>query len=262
MLKRALNPNLLLFPMKTLPLLLSSLVALTGSVFAQDRPSGWISADSQFVRAGTFPRITWGIDFPVAQTENEDSFDGVEISEDGDIEPVRDLKMDVRVLAADVQRRTTRGSSRTGYYFEFEHINVAALGRVNSTGWATLFNGTQPQVNPSNVVWTRHLEEGDSIEFASRVLLDGFGWYVSGRGSSNVVVLRNGDVPPVFSTWDTQSTLGTHIEAYLDDDGKVDVGFRDLIVAFELTHVIDPSRGSDQDGDMQDMVLLLSFEED
>ena len=249
--------------------------------FAED-PTGTISVTEDIVRAGTFPRINWNIDFPASGGEGNESGgednvgEVVDIETPGTIVPRRDLVMQARVIAADVQRRTPVyvnqsrwyrsggrwffGTFRVFSHYEFEYLRVLAKGQINGGSEAVLYQDVQPNVDSIRVVWQREIKEGDAVTFSSRVDEGGFGYYHSGVGSDNVLVLKNGDVPPEYSTWETQATLGTHISAYLDEEGRVDIGPRDLIVAFELTHELDSTR-SDNEGDLQDMILLLTFED-
>lgn len=224
------------------------LLAALQSVSATDRPLGEISANSQIVRAGEFPKLDWNIVYPGINTM-------VDITPEGEVIPKQDVTMQVRTLAADVQQRRTSSNGSVS----FNYIWVTGYGVVNNTNWQLLFNGTQPMVNPSEIVWSKDLEEGDEVRFAARANYSGGKWYYSAEGSPNVILLKDGDIPPLYSTWSTQSTLGTHISAYLSDDGKVDIGPRDVIVVFELTHVMDPNSNSNG-GDMQDMIFLLTFQ--
>lgn len=230
-------------------LLFPYLIAVTSIAQATDSPTGDISVDAELVRAGAFPKLDWNINYPASVLE------WITITPGGVIVPKSDLTMHVRVLAADVQERTEYWNGWR-WNVSYRYIRVTGYGRVNSRGWRLLFNNTQPYVNPSAIVWEEDLEEDDEVIFASRANFSGGSWQYSGQGSNNVIVLKKGDYPPSYSTWDTQSTLGTHIAPYLDANGAVDIGPRDVIVAFELTHDMNAGNG----GDMQDMIVLLTFQ--
>ncbi len=232
-------------------LLLLGALAFAPMASASDTPTGNIDADSDLVVAGTFPRLDWNITYP------EDITTFITITPPGLIVPKSDLTMQVRCLAADVQERREYWNGWR-WVVSYRHIRVSGYGRRNSNGWRLLFNNTQPYVNPSAIVWQEELEEDDTVKFAAKANYSGGNWYYSGESDPNVVLLKNGDYPPSYATWDTQSTLGTHIAPYLDDSGAVSIGPRDVIVAFELTHSMAP--GSGGGGDMQDMIFLLTFQ--
>lgn len=227
---------------------LAGLVGLVSVATAAEIPTGVIKASEDVVLAGSYPRLDWNITYP------ESVLEVIEITPEGDVIPKSGLTMQVRSLAADVQRRTTYWNGWR-YVYEYEYINVLGQARVNNGLWRTIFNGVQPQVDANRVLWQTELKGGDEVTFRARVNLTGFPLYQSGANSPNVVLLKQGDVPPSYVTWDTQSSLGTHIAPYLDNQGRIDIGPRDVIVAFELTHQMPGS-----DGDMQDMIMLLTFQ--
>lgn len=225
--------------------------AIASMASANENPTGDISADAQLVRAGSFPKLDWNITYP------EDITTIITITPPGVIQPKTDVTMQVRCVAADVQQRSQYWNGWR-WVTNYRYIRVTGYGRKNSNSWRLLFNNTQPYVNPAAIAWQEELEEGDSIKFAAKAQFSGGIWYYSGESSPNVLILKKGDYPPSYATWDTQSTLGTHIEPYLDENGAVDIGPRDVIVAFELTHSMSP--GSGGGGDMQDMIFLLTFQ--
>lgn len=223
---------------------------VTSFAFASETPTGSIDADSDLVLAGTLPKLDWSINYP----EDINSF--INLTPAGLIVPKSDLTMQVRCLAADVQQRREYWNGWR-WVVSFNYIQVTGIGRRNSESWRVLFNNTQPHVNPSAIVWQEKFKEDDVIRFGARAHFSGGRWYYSGGGDPNVILLKKGDYPPSYTTWDTQSTLGTHIAPYLDDNGAVDVGPRDIIVAFELTHSLAPGNTG---GDAQDMIFLLTFQ--
>lgn len=229
-----------------------ALLAVSLTSNASENPSGNISADSALVLAGTYPRLDWNINYPISIETI------IEVTPPGEVVPKTDLTMQVRCLAADVQERREYWNGWR-WVVSFRYISVAGYGRKNSNSWRLLFNDTQPNVDPTNIAWQEELEEGDVVRFAARANYSGGKWYYSGEGSANVLILKKSDYPPTYATWDTQSTLGTHISPYLNPDGSIDIGPRDLIVAFELTHVMN-ANANNNDGDMQDMIFLLTFQ--
>lgn len=225
------------------------------SVFAQenaDSPFGSITTDAVAYAENQRPKLNWAITYPQLVEEV------VEITEEGTIIPKSDVTMQVRILAADVQERSysyDRWGNRT---VNLRYIDVVGYARVNYGYWHYIFGGTQPEVDSNTVVFQQTLNEGEEVYFASRAVYSGLGYYFSGVGDPNVLVLQNGDYPPFYATWDTQATLGTHIADYIDSEGRVDIGPRDVIVAFELTHDVSPN-ASTGDWDVQDFVVLLTF---
>ena len=231
--------------------LVGALFASSQSLVASDVPTGDISAARAIVKQGEFAHINWAITYPGIETL-------IDLSPDGGITPRVDVTMQARILAADVQQRTTFTSGGR-QFTKFSFIWVTSYALVNDQVARLLFNGTQPSVNPEEIVWERDLNEGENITFAAGASFSGSRWYFSGRNDPNVLLLTDGDVPPEFTTWTTQSTLGTHISAYLDEEGRVDIGPRDVIVVFELTHTVTPGAGNNV-GDFQDLIVLLTFE--
>lgn len=231
-------------------LLLFNLLACSLPLSAADTPLGDISANAEVVRAGTFPTLDWNITYP------ESIIDWVNIEPNGTIRCTAPVNMQVRNLAADVQSRTTFWNGFR-WVTRFSYVEVTCFGRVNNEGWRSLFQGIQPNINPNQVVWNRNMGVNDSVVFAARSSFEGHIWHFTGQSSPNVVLLRRGDVPPDYTTWTTQSTLGEHIDPYLNDEGVIDIGPRDVIIAFELTHIIPNDEG---EGDLQDMILLLTFQ--
>lgn len=235
-------------------LLMLGMLAISSIAHASDVPTGKISADSDVVLAGTFPKLDWKINYPSPVTSL------IEITDPGVIVSRSDLTMQVRTLAADVQERREFWNGFR-WVVTFRYITVTGYGRTNRSNYNLLFNGTQPFVNPASIVWQRELSEGEEVVFAALANFSGGRWYRSGQNDANVLILTDGDIPPEFATWDTQSTLGTHIAPYLAPDGTIDIGPRDVIVAFELTHVIDRN-SNENEGDFQDMIFLLTFQND
>lgn len=236
----------------TKTLMVLSAIAMVPLASANENPTGEISADSQLVLAGSYPKLDWNITYP-SSIETI-----VTITPPGEIIPKTDLTMQVRTLAADVQERREYWNGWK-WVTSYRYIKVTGYGRVNSQSWRLLFNNYQPYVNPASIVWQKDLDEGDEVIFAARADYSGLPWYYSGQSDHNVVLLTDGQTPPTYATWDTQSTLGTHIAPYLDANGAVDIGPRDVIVAFELTHDMTPGAGSGG-GDMQDMLFLVTFQ--
>jgi hypothetical protein len=259
-------------------------------LFADNTPIGEISSDGDVYRTGTYPALSWQIN------HNPTSIlDWVLITEDGKIVTRADVTVRVRVLAADVQE-LTKHFDGSDYVEGSRYVEAGAYSSVESSNWREMFTGKQPLVDPTEIVWEQDLKENDELTFAARANFTGMKWHYSVQNEETVIILKDGQTPPVLASWSSQTTLGEHIEPYLDEDGKIDLGPRDIIVAFELTG--DPKNnnghGNNADGydssnkgkkpgvdlsgefddennaitsgegvdpiDFQDMVILLTFE--
>lgn len=235
-------------------LLLCSLLALSSIAQAVEVPTGTISVKESVIRTGTFPRISWNIIYPEPE-ELLEIDELVTISPSGGILPKTDLNMTVRALAADIQTVEWHQVGRR-WVQRIVYVDVSGFGRVNSEPFRHLFTGTQPEVEDEKVLWTRKLKDGDVLRFCALTHL-GTPAYCTGTSSENVLVLKNGDIPPSIAGWKDQASLGTHIAPYLDSSGAIKIGPRDLIVAYELFFPMPhPS------GDLQDMIFLVTFQHD
>ena len=239
-------------------LVMLSILAVFPTVEGSENPTGEITANAEVVRAGAYPKLNWSINYP-PPAEAEPIEDFIDVTPSGEIVSKTDVTMQIRCLAADVQEKSYY--YKNGYrYTKYRYIDVAGQVRVDNEDWQWLFYNIQPYVDPSKILMQREVDEGETVLFRSQAAFSGSITYYSGESSENVLVLKNGDYPPSYTTWSTQSTLDTHIGPYLDENGAVDIGPLDLIVVFELTHDMSPSGNGG--GDMQDMIFLLTFTED
>jgi hypothetical protein len=122
-----------------------------------------------------------------------------------------------------------------------------------------VFYGTNNNVNPNTIVYTRLVEVNKPLRFGGRYYYNSkWGPYFNSQsGTLNVRTLVNGQTPPTTYPLHTAPTLESFIRPYLDAQGKVKIGPMDVIVFMELTHT-DAQR-NDQGYDLQDMVLLATF---
>ena len=104
-----------------------------------------------------FPKLNWSIiTFPDPITSI------IDVTPPGGIRPKKDLTMQVRCLAADVQERSYY--YKNGYrYVRYKYVNVAGHARTNNDNWKLLFYNIQPYVDPSKILWEKEVEEGDTI---------------------------------------------------------------------------------------------------
>lgn len=238
------------------------LIILTGAIsllsasdsFAQSQepliPTGSLSAYPTFVQAGTHPTITWNVEIPASVS------DVVTITPPGTITPKKTLTMKVRVLGASVKRVWT--NSR-GQVTKWEWVPTEGLMRYNNGSYSRIFYNTQNNVNPNTVVKSQKVYANNSINFGGRYNDNG-SWttmYTSTNSQHNVVALKDGDTPPTTTPLYQQPTIESFLLPYLDSDGNIDLGPRDIIYLMELTH----TNRNDDGFDLQDLALLVTFTE-
>lgn len=212
-------------------------------------PVGSLSAFPTIVQAGTHPSLTWDITLP----ERVD--DIVTIQAPGTLVPSRCLIMDVRVLGASVKRVFTNPQ---GKITRWEWVPTEAKMNYNGQGYSQFFYNTHDKVNPNAVLKTIVVEKNSTINFGARYVLSSGAWstwYSSTSSPYNVIALKNGDTPPTTTPMYQQPTIESFILPYLDDQGKISLGARDVIYLMELTH----TDRNDAGFDLQDMALLITF---
>lgn len=215
------------------------------------------------VQVGEYPKLTWKINYPPAV------LDFVDVNDPGDpdggqpgtITPKVRLYTEVRILGQGVTVKS--GSS-------FNFVNTQATMSINSTSdFRQIFYGTNPQVNPANIINLRSVfgdtyrnnlvDAGKPIRFGGRYYYSNrWGtYYKSSDGGDNVRFLVNGQIPPSNVPDYNAPSLESFIRPYLDASGRVKIGPMDVIVFMELTH--SANQKSDVGYDLQDMVLLVTF---
>jgi hypothetical protein len=237
--------------------LLFGLIAITTFIVSplrsQDQtpiiPVGSLSAFPTIVQAGTHPDLTWDVTLP----ERVD--DIITIEPPGTLVPKRSMIMDVRVIGASVKRVWI--NSR-GQITNWEWVPTEAQMNYNGSGYSRFFYNTQDNVNPNSGLVTKVVEKDSTINFGARYLNSNGSWstwYSSTNAQYNVVALKNGDTPPTTTPLYQQPTIESFILPYLDNNGNISIGARDIIYLMELTHT-DRNHGG---FDLQDMVLLVTF---
>jgi hypothetical protein len=261
------------------------LLATPSLVTANEIPSGSLSPDRRFVKSGEYAKLSWNIGYPL-RLENL-----VEIRPPFVIRPLRNLRMDVRIVGASFNAgKTNHGHGNNedgvdssnpsqssggpnGAYdmsqgFDDEtrdpkktyYLPVQFLWARNGEARNQLFYGTQKNIDPSRVVMTAAVNHTESINFAAR------GWrkvwlplYSTANTTPNVVVLRNGDaVASAASVVAKRNSVENFLKPYFSADGKtVKIGPKDLLLLFELGSPNPNAR----DFDLQDIAVLLTFTE-
>lgn len=208
-------------------------------------PVGSLTAFPLIVQPGTRPNLTWNITYPsIVQ-------DVVTVTQNT-VTPKQSLYVDVRVLGAGV---TVSQNNSTNFSF----VPTEAQVSYNGGSYGRVFYGTNNNVNPNTIVYTRLVEVNKPLRFGGRYYYNSkWGPYFNSQsGTLNVRTLVNGQVPPTTYPLHTAPTLESFIRPYLDATGKVKIGPMDVIVFMELTHT--DSQRNDQGYDLQDMVLLATF---
>lgn len=209
-------------------------------------PVGWLTAFPTVVQTGTKPTLTWDISYPSVVK------DFVTVIPPATVSPKQDLDVEVRVLGNGVTVSTSGGG--------FNFVNAEAVLSFNNGSYNQIFYGTNNNVNPNTIVWSRNrIRANQTLRFGGRFFHNN-NWgtlFTSSSGTQNVQTLVNGDTPPSRVPEHGAPTLESFIRPYLGPNGKVKIGPMDVIVFMEFTHTNQNDSGYDQ----QDMVLLVTFKE-
>jgi hypothetical protein len=208
-------------------------------------PSGWLTAFPTIVQTGTHPTLTWGINYPSIVE------DYITITPPSTITADEEVDCEIRILGAGV----TVTTNNSGYTF----VPTQAQVSYDGGSYTQIFYGTNPQVNPNTLVYTKTMAKNKKLRFGGRYKYNNtWGPYFnSSSGTQNVRTLVNGSTPPSNVPDYNAPSLEQFIKPYLTPDGKVKIGPMDAIVFMELTHT--DSQMSDPGYDLQDMVLLVTF---
>ncbi len=209
-------------------------------------PVGWLTAFPTVVQTGTKPTLTWDISYPSVVK------DFVDVIPPATIDPKTELDVEIRVLGNGVTVSTSGGG--------FNFVPAGAYLSYNGSNYSQIFYGTNDNVNPNTVVWSKtKIGAHERLRFGGRYRYNN-NWntfYYSTDGKNNVRTLVSGDTPPNKVPQYGAPSLESFIRPYLGSNGKVKIGPMDVIVFMELTH------DNENDGgyDLQDMVLLVTFKE-
>jgi hypothetical protein len=208
-------------------------------------PTGWLTTNSDMIRAGAKPVLQWDITYP---TIVEDFVD----VDDHSVTPNQPLDMEIRVLGAGVTASNADGSN-------LRFVPTEALFSYDHGSYQRIFFGTNHEVDPGRIVHSRTVTPGKTLRFGGRYFFNGaWGPYFhSDSGTNNVRTLVDGDFPPTTYPLHTAPTLENFLKPYLDASGRVNIGPMDVIVFMELTHT--DAQSTHQGYDCQDMVLLVTF---
>jgi hypothetical protein len=208
-------------------------------------PVGSLTAFPLIVQPGTRPNLTWNISYPsIVQ-------DVVTVT-NNTVTPKQTLFVDVRVLGAGVTVSQNNSNN-------FSFVPTEAQVSYNGGSYSRIFYGTNNNVNPNRIVYSRQVTANRPLRFGGRYYYNNrWGPYFNSQsGTNNVRTLVDGDIPPTTTPMHTAPTLESFIRPYLDPQGRVKIGPMDVIIFMELTHY--DSQNTDPGYDLQDMVLLATF---
>lgn len=210
-------------------------------------PVGSLSANPTLVQVGVKPNLTWNITYPAVVK------DIITVTPPGTLTPKQEVDMEVRVIGASVKVVWT---NNWGQVTRWEWAPTEALVSIAGSSYSRIFYDTQNKVVASKVVYKKTVTVGQAINFGGRYNYDGWStFYSSTNSTKNVVALVNGDTPPTTTPMYQQPTIEDFIKPYLDGQGKVKIGPKDVIYLMELTHTDKNNPGFD----LQDLALLVTF---
>jgi hypothetical protein len=243
---------------KMASILVTALAATTGTSFAAPGngnsggnaamiptvPGGWLSAYPTMVQTGTHPTLTWAITYPSTIANY------TTITSPALITTNAQLDVDIRVIGAGVTVGAASGTNT-------QWVPTQALVSENGGTYKSVFLGTNEEVDPNSLVWSKRVNKNTELRFGGRFYFNGaWSQTYNSDNSQNVRVLKNGEVPPTAYTLHTSDQLKSFMEPYLDDGGKVKIGPLDAIIMMEVTQ---PGSNTNSTGyNLQDMVMLIT----
>ncbi len=173
----------------------------------------------------------------------------VNINDDNSITPLETVDMTVRTLGISI----TYGSGGP-------NIPVKLETKINNE-IHTIFQGTEPQVASSDPLVINNIIEGTAIDFMGTSYNPYWpDWVIQHQtteeDSPMIIALKNGDSVPDLTPYNQQPSIDEFLEGYINEEGIVTIGPRDIIYLFELG-TGNPASSS---ADFQDGVLLVTFE--
>jgi hypothetical protein len=220
-------------------------------------PTGSISTDRDVVLANSTVNVTWQANYPAP------IFDLVERKTDTSLTSRIPLRVDVRVIGA-AFGPVTKPYPVCGW----------VKTSVGTTTWTQIFLGNCNTYNPQTVVWSKVLAANERIDFKFQGSLDNT--YVLSNPSTigswqqpidttasskypwNRAVYVDGETTPNYNAAFDQGDVHAHLKAYFyPGTTKLKLAPRDFIYLTELSNF---AKG-DKSTDMQDLVLLVTFEE-
>lgn len=207
-------------------------------------PGGWLSAYPTMVKTGTHPTLSWSITYPSTVASYST------ITPPAKVTTLAQVDVDIRVIGAGV---TVGEPSATNTNW----VPTQALVSVSGGEYKSIFLGTNTEVDPNALVWSKRVNKDTTFNFGGRYYFNG-GWSTTynSQNGNNIRVLRNGEIPPTAYALHTSDQLKSFMAPYLDGGGKIKIGPLDAIIMMELTQ---PESNTNNPGyNLQDMVLLMT----
>ncbi len=236
-----------------------SVLAAPSLLAGADEPAGWIKVNRQVVLPETIVDVSWAASYPKPILE-EVIRDPDPTSPDEGLTPLYQTEVEVRVIGA------AFGAVSKPY-------PVQGWVKTTSTGgWEQIFLGNNNSYNPHEVVWSKVVEPNERIDFKFQGSYDNSydlkkpntigSWQpaIDTTSSSgrpyNRIVLVDGEVVPNYNPQLGQKDVHTHLAAYFEPGTKrLKLAENDFIYLTELS----PFAKGHKDTDMQDLVLLVTF---
>ena len=228
-------------------------------------PRGSLKSDSDYVRTGQQALLNWSIEFPGNIT------DVVTLDPTGPITPKEDLTLRLRVLGLGSKTNNGHGnnvdgvdSSNTGNKTaadtdatvddEIRSDYVELYWASECITWTRSFAGDLNEADPTTLLEEISVTGGEALQFAVRSFTDS--WQpLYQLGSSNIVVLKNGDPLPNVKGLQV-GQIEEFLKPYITSHGTVRIGDHDLLIMCELNES-DPTKTA---YNLQDFVFMLTFE--
>ena len=164
----------------------------------------------------------------------------------GTITTKEEVQVDIEVLAASVQSGST-------------WLPVTGRIRYNGGTPIVVFQGTQPQLDgyaDGHIFYTNPtVAAGTNILFGGNYSSSTQYWTETSPYPANTIVLTHGDDLPAYLPLSGQQSLASFIDAYVDDNGKIDIDPTQVIIIMEVGTTNTNSTAFD----MQDLVMLVTF---
>jgi hypothetical protein len=169
----------------------------------------------------------------------------------GQITLADDYYVKVQIVGAGVTTCANGGAASANSY------PVDARMSVDGESYFQLFYGTPSEVNPSKVLYTKKLKQGQTLNFGGRYVVNDAwtSFYTTKSANQQIVSLVNGDIPPTTFALEKSATLASYLKPYLDGNGKVKLGALNALVMMELGQTDHMQSCFDH----QDIVLLVTF---
>ncbi|MES2980787.1 MAG: hypothetical protein V4727_00610 [Verrucomicrobiota bacterium] len=211
-------------------------------------PGGWLSAYPTMVKTGTHPTLSWAITYPSNIANYSTITPPAKLTANGSSSG--QLDVDIRVIGAGVTVGEPSGTNTNW-------VPTQALVSVGGGTYKSVFLGTNTQVDPNALVWSKRVNSNTTFEFGGRYYFDG-GWSTTynSQNGNNIRILKNGEYPPTAYALHTSDQLKSFMAPYLDGGGKIKIGPLDAIIMMELTQ--PESNTNDTGYNLQDMVLLMT----